>query len=251
MRVLAITCALLLFASLAHADGIGLYVGADCGTPETSITNACTSNAGSALVLTGTIVVPAATKKAFVGTVAILAISNGTPLISNWWRLDTGGGQCRGYYSALSAVLGPTLSTPQCTATIWDNKTPQQTFAIAQTTYPSQERIYIDGVLAEQDYYDFAGDDATELMDFRLTVSNAASVGTGSCSGCTQGACIVLNEIHLEGANDLSPSDFLRVTTPLNGRNYVAYQPGAPAGCGIYATPARNRTWGALKSLYR
>ena len=83
----------------------------------------------------------------------------------------------------------------------------------------------------------------------RILITNARSTGVGACSGCQDGACIVLNSTLL--TQPAGVGDYL-LTNPLN-RNWVQWQGGAgdvPGGCPA-ATPTQNRTWGAVKSLYR
>ena len=98
----------------------------------------------------------------------------------------------------------------------------------------------------------FAGQ---EYFSYNMTINNAKTVGTGSCAGCSVGACIVFNSVKvttqiaandrvLSGSANGADSDFctwqgsIGVTSPRG------------SGCGG-ATPTRNATWGAVKSLYR
>ena len=83
-----------------------------------------------------------------------------------------------------------------------------------------------------------------ETLAFRLIIRNDRSIGSGSCPGCDEGVCIVFNSLHLDQYN---PPAFA-LTTPL-ARNFVTWQAGIPNCPG--ATTVLNRTWGALKSLYR
>jgi hypothetical protein len=88
-------------------------------------------------------------------------------------------------------------------------------------------------------------------MSFRI--SNAHTVGAGSCSGCTDGACIVLGGVQLVQPVGVGDQN---INTPLHSQ-YVMWQPTGSSVTGPFgtgcpaATPARNTTWGALKSLYR
>src|SRR5262245_10065398 len=82
-----------------------------------------------------------------------------------------------------------------------------------------------------------------EFGAFKLIVGHAQTVGIGSCPGCTESACIVLNSLTLDDYNSS-----VVLTAPLV-RNFVTWQ-ADPLGCPA-STPVLNRTWGAVKTLYR
>jgi len=82
-------------------------------------------------------------------------------------------------------------------------------------------------------------------IGFRIT--NALATG-GTCLGCLQQACFVLNTINLTSFG--VPNVVLQAPHP-GSENFVTYQGNAAAtGC-PGATPTRNATWGSVKSLYR
>lgn len=87
------------------------------------------------------------------------------------------------------------------------------------------------------------------LMD-ALQISHVKTTGLGACSGCGTPVCIVFNSLTVY---DYPPFGGVRayVPNPLQ-RNFVTWQ-GGTSGMAICpaATPARNRTWGVLKTLYR
>lgn len=87
-----------------------------------------------------------------------------------------------------------------------------------------------------------------EYYAFRLLLSQENSVGAGACGGCDAPVCIVMNQLTI--GQPAGMGDY--VLQSAADRNYVTWQGGdiGGAGCPI-ATPARNRTWGAIKSLYR
>ena len=94
------------------------------------------------------------------------------------------------------------------------------------------------------------GVDSLESWVGTLRISHARTVGAGSCSGCATPVCIVFNSLQV--FDPISPYTLRSyVTGPLE-RNFVTWQGGA-SGMAICpaATPARNRTWGSLKSLHR
>ncbi len=88
-------------------------------------------------------------------------------------------------------------------------------------------------------------DPATEYYGLRLTVNHLKTVGSGACAGCAQGICIGLNS---SGSSTLAnPANPVR-TSLFPDRGYSVIWNGGTSCERL--TPARNRTWGALKSLY-
>jgi len=243
-KILTLSAALMLCASMAMAAGVGLYIGTDCGTASQVATTTCTTNSGTAFVLTGTAVVPAVTKLRFVGTVGILDVTTALATIPDWWRGDA----CRGT-APFSLTTDGTLSNTNCASTFWDAAAPAGN-NIQFQNYGAKERFVLGAVLYPSDAYDFAGDDATELINFRFTMLKSKTTGAGSCAGCSQGACVVLNEIQLQGQLDASENDYIHITNALGGRNWIAFQStGVPPCPG--STPTQNHTWGSVKALYR
>jgi hypothetical protein len=232
-------------ATPAHGAGqVGLHVG-DCGTGSaTAVSNACTSNSGTAFTLFVSCVVPPVTKAKFIGAVATLTIGFASDARPDWWRFDT----CRPAGDALYSDASMGGSCP----TLWDSATPAGNNLAVRTddvTVPAYaERLTLGAVLYPADVHDLVGDGTTELSVFRLDVLAAKSAGTGACAGCTQGACIAINMLQLEGQDDQYPSDYLTLTEPL-GSNWVTYDTGYPT-CPA-SVPVRNRTWGSVKALYR
>ena len=98
--------------------------------------------------------------------------------------------------------------------------------------------------------------EATDLAPFqelglgKFTITNAGTVGTGSCAGCLTPACIVFNLVrtYSPGYDEFIINDFSAEHAP--GSNYVTWQGGGGTNCPA-ATPSRSSTWGAVKSLYR
>lgn len=91
-------------------------------------------------------------------------------------------------------------------------------------------------------------DPSGEYFTIAIRIDNAKTVGSPSCAGCATPVCFVFNSMRLAaggGAND----EYIG-TSP--GANFATWQGGAigKGGCPA-ATPARNTTWGAVKSLYR
>lgn len=104
-----------------------------------------------------------------------------------------------------------------------------------------------------------------ENFALRLTISHTKTVGAGSCAGCLQPVCMGIESLRLTrpaGMGDLS------IYTETGPRSSVASWQGSPVSSELYvspsplhpytarlvscsgAVPARNHTWGSIKSLY-
>ena len=88
----------------------------------------------------------------------------------------------------------------------------------------------------------------TEVYSFKAIIDDAKTTGLGACGGCTGGACIVLQSIRL--LQPVGVGDFL-LTNPAASQ-YVVWQGWSDPRVQCPAvTPARTRTWGAIKAIYR
>jgi hypothetical protein len=87
-----------------------------------------------------------------------------------------------------------------------------------------------------------------EVYSFKANINNAKTVGPSSCTGCNDGVCIVLNQIHI-GQPVASGGSSINVISPAV-RNYATWQGGIGVDC-YTATPVKNTTWGAVKAIYR
>jgi len=65
----------------------------------------------------------------------------------------------------------------------------------------------------------------------------------GTCAGCEQPACLVLNEVQYFSTQEV------RYVVQPELRNWITFQGGNGTCPG--ATPTRNSTWGRVKALYR
>lgn len=242
-KIITLSAALMLCASMAMAQGVGLYIGTDCSLAALqSITNPCTANSGVLLTTTVTAVIPPAGKPQFVGTISVIDVQTSLATIPDWWRVDA----CRSTGFAMTADGNIGGST--CTSTIWDAAAPAgSNLSGAQTG--ARERFLLGTVLLPTDVYDLAGDGTTEVVVARWVVNRNKTLGATPCGGCLQGACIVLNEVQLQGTNDHAYGDYTHLTAPIGTHNFITYNAGAPVCAG--STPTQNRTWGSVKALYR
>ena len=87
-----------------------------------------------------------------------------------------------------------------------------------------------------------------EYYAYKVNLQRSKSSGTGSCAGCLEPMCIVLNGCQLfqnpAAANDPD------ITNPGSTGNFATWQAQSIPNC-PQSTPTHNSSWGKLKSLYR
>ncbi len=86
----------------------------------------------------------------------------------------------------------------------------------------------------------------TDYFLFTVNIDNINTTDPGSCAGCTQPVCVVLNSMRFT-------TTAAQVTTLTSARvaggNFATWQGGAGASCA--SVPVKRATWGAVKALYR
>ena len=237
----------LLCATIATAAGVNLSWN-DCGTFGVyRQTFACDTNAGSH-TLVGSYVVPDLPEP-ILGNSFVVDLMSPCPAFPDWWQLRTG--LCR--QTSLAGNFDFTAGPFDC-LDYW------QGGALGGVVMdpPSPSSASIKGVCSLP-----AGDSRivlipgdTEVYSFKLIINHAKTVGPGACQGCFADLCIVLRSIQL----GLVSGNSVILTQPAV-RNDVSWQSGAlvypdfvplPPFCsGNCPTPARDRTWGSIKALYR
>ena len=251
----ALAC-LLLAAGRAHAvQGMNLrwlHCAGDGGVQNQSF--ACNVNTG-VRPLDGSFVL-ASDMPDVIGTEIILQLAADSPTLPAWWQFKNSG-SCR--QSALSAVFFPEVTAVACID--WtDGQAVGGIGAYCTIDFPcimpppGANVAVIKVIDAVQQSLAATLTAGVEYFDFTLNISNAKTVGTGSCTGCTVPVCIVLNSIRVVDVGDQHSRFISTPTVP--GSNYVTWQGGGSPdvggviGCPA-ATPVRRSTWGGVKTLYR
>ncbi len=246
-KVATITLALMLTSAslaLAFTGGLNLYVG-DCGagpSSTSSITNACTSNGGS-FSLYGSVIVPSALPL-FVASGQILDIQTSQGALPSWWDFAVcRAGAIAGNFGGAAGGLGNGACGG---ATIWDGQAAPTGFTGVQPGVNGAARMRINSGAAVGASFSLGADGTTELGVINYQIFKTSSTGS-TCPGCSFGACLVLNEINLQQSDNT-----VTVITNAIGSNHVTYN-GTDAGTPVCpdGVPTRNRTWGAVKALYR
>jgi DNA-binding beta-propeller fold protein YncE len=205
----------------------------DCGAfGTTDRTFACNSNSGSNVIVAS--FDPGSSVADFAGNEMRIDV---TPALSSWWQMYNAG-SCRG-----TAV--PTINTT-FEASCADNFAGAGFGAIGSYNLINSTASLLCGWAIPQGVPITAG---TEYYALNIVINNAKTVGTNACSGCSDGACIVLRSLTLA----YGPSATLTATIhdPIS-RNWITWQGGAGGAGGCPgAVPTQKKTWGQLKALYR
>lgn len=243
-KVITLVATLLaLGASSAMAQGLNLYWSNCSDGGATSQTFACSTNSGAAFVMVMTAVLPTDMTD-FLGTTAVVDVRVGDAALPDWWQAAAGG--CRA--NAIGMSFDPNSNTSNCGTDVWGGVNPTTVFTVQPLrNWPNDVRLNGAGALVTT--IPLAAD-GTEYYIGRITISRTKSTGTGSCAGCLLPACIVFNESKFQtpgGANDvLITNEATNQWVTWNG----PWPDPSPFLCPD-GTPAMNRTWGAVKNLYR
>lgn len=239
--ILAAGAILALSASMAAAEGINLSW-TDCGLSGASVqTFTCGTNTGVPFVLVASFVAPSGGLPQFLGVAAQVDFSTNTAALPEWWKHGTG--MCRG--SAALATNFDFLSGPFTCLDVYGGQAAGGYLYEAGFGTPNRARMLIQGAIPAGS--EVPVDDVTENYAFKINITRTKSSGTGSCPGCTEPVCIVLNEIQL--FQPLEQNNDPKITVA-GDRNYVTWQTATVPGCPL-STPTRNSSWGQVKSLYR
>jgi len=249
---------LVLVAPLATADGVNLAWGTECwgllDSPSNLVTFACLSNTVPASWKMTTSFMVDADIPDYNSFNAVIRGVSEAGAIPDWWELSAAATDCR--YAAVSNVsFNPAYAgvSDLCG------------YPFAGTAMGGGAYGYIQPqVIQINGLYAVAGDGAflaggTETFGYTVSIKNTKTVGTGSCTGCLFGMVFGLNYVVITKVSD---GDIDMIDTVIPGGNQcLIWQRGFNmAAAGDYAAavqpcnapvPARNTTWGQVKSLYR
>jgi len=240
MKKMLLFAALLiaLSTSVASAAGVNVSWGNLCWADGgvSSLTWACNNNTFTGTRMTCSFQV-AQDMTNFVGIgIYMEGITNApATLVPDWWKI--GGGECRP--TALSMSMDASVLPGACV----DVFQAQGGGGIGLYS-ENADRASLNAAWAVPDPLAvFAAD---EMFACQFRVTSVKTVGTGLCAGCTTPMTWALNRIEVAylGAD----SEFLDFVIP-GGNQCLRWQNGA-APCSA-PIPARNTTWGQVKSLYR
>jgi hypothetical protein len=225
--------------ALAGSGLIHLGAG-DCagaGSETAAITNSCTSNTGAITLYVS--FSPPVPMNQFVGMAAAVDIFTNQSTLSPWWHAESGG--CR--QSKISVGFNFTSGPTTCTD-FWSGQ------AFGGMDYGPDEAMLgpntarLRAVCAISNELAGAITPSVEYYALAINISKAQSTGPGSCAGCTDKVCFVVNSVQLgqlPGVGDY---------TVTQGTQTVVTYNGGSGGSQCASVTNQKTTWGAIKSIY-
>jgi len=186
---------------------------------------------------------PAAAADQVVGWALVLDIASDAETLPDWWQVQPGG--CRD--GQVVAVL-PTGQEGGC----MDAWSASGSAVIQSFLYPRpggdarQLRMIIGVGVTADNAFSLAGGES--YLAAPIAIRYAKTVPPGECAGCNQSVCFVFNSaeiVRLPGAPGAGPQPLV-TPAPATG-NQATW--GGSVACAV--VPARGRTWGQIKALFR
>jgi hypothetical protein len=232
----------------ARAGGVNLAWNNCASEGGTSnLSSACGSNTG-VNILTGSFV-PTADITGVTGVEIVLdlIVGDGTSPVPPWWEMEFSG--CRAGSIAANGLVNPANTI----CSDWANGAAAGGLAaytgsyggsgLNPANYPAHRRIIAGFAVALANAVNLLA--TQEYFAFNLLINNARTVGSPSCAGCDQPACIVLNSMNVV-AGDIGGHENIKTGT-FAGSNFATWQ-GVGPSCAL--VPTKRATWGGVKSLY-
>jgi hypothetical protein len=237
---------LVLTATVAMAGGVNVSWKNFCWGDEGSINNltwACASNSNTNIRMTCSFMVDQS-RTDFGGAGVYLEGMSSTPAVPDWWKVGDADAQgCRvngmssyADYSVLPAdidggvcsfAFGENTPSGGLGAMMWDGNRMHANAAWATAADNT--------INAGKQYF---------ICQFRVA---ATATLNGTCTGCSTPVIWALNKVNVGYFGLLDP---VTLDTVIPGGNQCLSWQNATLDCGL-PVPARNTTWGQVKSLYR
>lgn len=219
-------------------------------------TFACDTNTGAETFVGSVVFLDGVERDSLMQIVALVDVTPTSSILPSWWSTYTNG--CR--LNALVPDWEGLGGASQCLPWFGDG-TPLGVAGILNY----YDRLVLQLVWALPSGQSASLASGQEYSLFRIRLSHAKSTGTGACAGCTVPACIGFGRLNLDYVPP-KPREMIAGT----GLNTVTWQGGYVAdypthilpppqqnthvnvlSCTLAPVPARGRTWGTIKSLYR
>jgi len=260
VRTPLLACSILLLAA-ASAGASETHIRWNACYGDGGVLNrdfACDTNTGSEqLVCTFTLTEPVPgvwQTKAFVN----MAFAGST--LPAWWQFVTVG-TCRA--GSLSARNAPPSTAVACVD--WADGSRDGLLSYGSTLLgPNSSQIGVVSPVTPTAPFDLVT--GQEYFALTAVINHVKTVGTGACAGCTLGACMGFVGLRLivtppsaempvppSGDVLIGPNGLLGQVVTWQGGGGIAIPNYGGAGFTYCpgATPARNRTWGDVKAIYR
>ncbi len=183
---------------------------------------------------------PATSVDQVVGTNMVFDVVADAATLPGWWQLAPGG--CRAGRLTADASFGATVACVDA----WNEAGVAliQGYEARPGGGPNELRFVVVAGVLPGNAVVMPGGEPRALVH---VVMDLADVISTPCAGCATGACIVLNSVELVRLPG-APGGSVTLTQPAaDGSNFAIWQSGAAC----VSVPARNRTWGQIKAMYR
>jgi len=180
----------------------------------------------------------------FVGIQAVMDIQTDLATLPDFWR--AGNGECRqGAFVYPSGFVG--AGTGAACVNVWD-----AAIGGGYDWTSGTQKARVKFVFADANEKSLTSGTQYIAGVFTLDPYGDTDIGDGHvCAGCSNPACLVMNELSLYQTVGSPGGDVFTLTTPAT-RQHITWQGGAVGGSGCpAATPTQNKTWGSVKALYR
>jgi len=245
---LPLLVALIAFATQAHASGVFVRWGqclSDGGVQNKNF--ACDANTGSEVLVGGFQLTSDLAQVS--GNEVVIDLASAGASLPAWWQFRNAG-TCRQTAMTMNTFLSTGVNCIDWAA--GQSQGGIGAYAIGQRG-PNTARVVAALAVPVSGLADLST--GQEYFSFNLVITHAKTVGLGACAGCQTPVCLLLVSINLTtpiAANNR------KLVNPSNGTdaNWVTWQGGGgvtvggATGCPA-ATPTLQRTWGAVKALYR
>jgi len=233
---------LALTASVALAGGVNIAWGTLCYTenPVSSTTFACTVNTATGnRQMTVSFMLNSGLPD-MVGAEWLIEGQSDLPALPDYWKLGIAPStDCR---AGRAQFINSFVNVESETCLDW---TAGAGFPAPNFTWDTNKAHFTLGV-AIDDGFPFSAQPDVEYYGGAVSLLNSKAVGAGSCGGCSAGMIFGLHTFTAAGKAGRR-DDF---TYPISGGNQCLVWNGSTQPCDT-PVPARNTTWGQVKSLYR
>lgn len=248
----AVCAAVVLFAGSASAAGVNLRWNACAGDGGVSNrTSACSTTLGSQVLVASFVSpIPVPDLTAVETHFNFVVAGSGLP---PWFQFNPAG-SCR------FGALGAAATIPSLAVNCIDPFGGGAASGIGSYTVggsgPNTAQFFAPAVVPATSAASIVV--GPEYFACQLVILNVKTTGAGACTGCSTPACIAISFMNLYTPASTAATPVAVLNAPANGvdSGYVTWQGGVgagplPGGACPAATPTRNSTWGAVKSLYR
>jgi hypothetical protein len=225
---------------VALAGGVNFSWGTVCYTenPVSAVTFACNTNIFvGGWPMTASFVLDTGIPDFVQVDIGIVGQSD-LSVLPDWWKLG-GTGDCRTGKASFAADFSD-VATETCVD--WFGSSTLQSFDYTWDT----NRAHIAATAAIPAEEPFAMSAGTEYYAGKVKILDSKTVGPGCCPGCSAGMFWALYSVVAHGYGGQQEA----LTWPVPGGNQCLSWNNSQQSC-CRPSPARNRTWGQVKSLYR